>query len=275
MDTHNPSSQNPDVDHPWRLRRWGRRMAEEQLSQNGKNGLIYGMDTRIDIYNIMGAVDKVRDLMVAESWANRKSSVNGNDLTVEPSAFSSGTPKVISRSKRLGLLPDQQHLDLTGGREDRQFAFVHQAQLLFSTAERYFEKPAPLRTYLDKDSHRKIEEGMDSDDSDSNDDNEINWVEEENIWLLSCAIAIKGIIISHKLNSMRCDSNNEAHENTSSRRRSDDLYMSAIRDIKHISSSIIYRLPTDPQIYQLSLMSFYTLDLTTHIHTLDCRFPRH
>ncbi|KVI07849.1 hypothetical protein Ccrd_013786 [Cynara cardunculus var. scolymus] len=44
---------------------------------------------------------------------------------------------------------------------------------------------------------------MDSDDSDLNGDNEVNWVEEENKWLLSCAIAIKGIIISHKLNSTR------------------------------------------------------------------------
>ncbi|KAL6546188.1 hypothetical protein OROMI_021909 [Orobanche minor] len=41
---------------------------------------------------------------------------------------------------------------------------------------------------------------MDSDTSSSSDD-EVNWMEEENKWLLSCAIAVKGIIIGHTLNT--------------------------------------------------------------------------
>ncbi|KAJ9561868.1 hypothetical protein OSB04_007028 [Centaurea solstitialis] len=42
---------------------------------------------------------------------------------------------------------------------------------------------------------------LDSDTFGSSDDEEVNWVEEENIWLLSCAIAVKGIIIGHTLNN--------------------------------------------------------------------------
>jgi hypothetical protein len=42
-----------------------------------------------------------------------------------------------------------------------------------------------------------------SDSSDSNDDNEVNRVEEENKFLLSCAVVVKGIIVAHRLNNTR------------------------------------------------------------------------
>ncbi|KAI3771087.1 hypothetical protein L6452_02241 [Arctium lappa] len=44
---------------------------------------------------------------------------------------------------------------------------------------------------------------MDSDDSYSNDDNQVNYLEEENNWLMLCAVAVKGIIIGHRLNNAR------------------------------------------------------------------------
>ena len=42
---------------------------------------------------------------------------------------------------------------------------------------------------------------MDNDSSNSTNDNEVNWVEEENRWLLSCAVAVKLIIVGHRLSN--------------------------------------------------------------------------
>ncbi|PWA50144.1 hypothetical protein CTI12_AA475930 [Artemisia annua] len=60
----------------------------------------------------------------------------------------------------------------------------------------YFEA---LKIFLKKEVKENFMMDVDSEESDSYDEDEENWVEEENNFLLSCAIAIKGIIMSRKL----------------------------------------------------------------------------
>ncbi|PWA75810.1 hypothetical protein CTI12_AA224800 [Artemisia annua] len=60
----------------------------------------------------------------------------------------------------------------------------------------YFEA---LKIFLKKEARENFMMDVDSEKLDSYDEDEENWIEEENKFLLSCAIAIKGIIMSRKL----------------------------------------------------------------------------
>ncbi|GJT02439.1 putative nuclease HARBI1 isoform X1 [Tanacetum coccineum] len=55
----------------------------------------------------------------------------------------------------------------------------------------------------DSDDMNACDDEMDSNESDSYDEDEENWVEEENNFLLSCVIAVKGIIMGRKLKNKR------------------------------------------------------------------------